>query len=784
MSLLTLLSAGFVVLQLSATAPPTPATPNERTRCEVVISDMASVAEQRAADEVAAYLTRMTDSSVSVVAESSTTAPIAVFVGRTQRASSVLPKDFYESPERVIIKTVPDGVIVCGGSDRGTLYAAYRFLDQLGCRWLTHNPADEIVPKLTTLQFPTLDVDSTPAFDWRLFRGSFPRLEPWGLKLGLNGFYSADEAATNGGAFYFPQQADGVHTFSQLIPADRYFEAHPDWFVTQLGSPARQRSEIGGQLCLTAPGLVDEFSSQVRSIFNEDPNCHVLSISPNDGYGWCTCERCRQLDKQLCGGRDANMGTNRIEPFVGDRLFWFGNQVVEQIAETHPDRHLLMLAYVNYVEPPNTIVPASNIIPFVCHYAPADYSRAIADPESEANRQFNELLQRWTKLSQNVMIYSYVGKSMWWELPRPITKTFAADVRHFHQLGIRRYYCQSRLNQWELDGPLYYVITKMLWDPAADAEQLADEWIAGMFGPAATEMKSFYSHVEQAVTTTGQSYSDDPPGQVPGLYDQTQLRLAMEALQRAKVAASVAEDDKTVVARIDKVDRVFRKGYWMIQSLEEDKLGPAGVRFGVFWMSVVTSVAVCIFAWRRQLQVASSSRSATPAFWLLTALIVAFFAADRIFGLQHSGIDALRQFVESQPWYQRREVRQLVFLVVMGSVGTAMAFGFLWTARRQFKRNLLAAGGVLLLCVLFAARATAFQRYDGPAAFRTFDARFREVCGGMSCEAMAMMISCVVFIIAGVQAIRQPHQTDSSGTEGDPSKRDSPDDVDRPLRSE
>lgn len=770
MSLQALLAAGFVVLQLSAPAMPAQVTPKKQSQCEVVISDTASVAERRAAEEVARYLTRMTDSSVSVVAESSTTAPVAVFVGRTQHASTVLPKDLHETPERVIIKSVPDGVIVCGGGDRGTLYAAYRFLEQLGCRWLTHDPADDIVPKLKSMQFPMLDVDSTPAFDWRLFRGSFPGLEPWGLKLGLNGFFSADEATTNGGAFYFPKQADGVHTFSQLIPADRYFEAHPAWFVTQLGSPARQSSEVGGQLCLTAPRLVDEFSLQVRSIFDGDPNCHVLSISPNDGYGWCTCERCRQLDKQLCGGREANMGTNRIEPFVGDRLFWFGNQVAEQIAKTHPDRNLLMLAYVNYVEPPDTIVPASNIIPFVCHYAPADYSRAIADPESEANRQFNELLQRWTKLSQNVMVYSYLSKSMWWDLPRPITTTFAADVRHFHQLGIRRYYCQSRLNLWELDGPLYYVITKMLWNPAADPKQIADEWIAGMFGPAATEMKSFYSHVERAVTTTGQSYSDDPPGQVPGLYDQTQLRLAMDALQRAKVATSTAGDAGKFLARIDKVDRVFRKGYWMIQSLEEDKLGPSGVRFGVFWISLFTSGAVCIFAWLRQLRLAFLSRSATPAFWLLTAFIVAFFAADRIFGLQHSGIAALRRLVESQPWYQRRDVRQLVFLVVMGSVGAAIAAGFLWTARRQFKHNLLAVCGVALLCVLFAARATAFQRYDGPAAFRTFDANFREVCNGMSCEAMAMMISALCIVAAGIQALQKPDEINSAGAAAKPSQ--------------
>jgi hypothetical protein len=781
MYLQTLLAAGFVVL-LSATAMPVQVTPKKQTKCEVVVSDTASVAERRAADEVAAYLTRMTDSSVSVVAESSTSAPIAVFVGRTQRASTMLPKDLHEAPERVIIKSVPDGVIVCGGGDRGTLYAAYRFLERLGCRWLTHDPADEVVPKLTTMQFPTLDVDSTPAFDWRLFRGSFPRLEPWGLKLGLNGFYSADEAATNGGAFYFPKQADGVHTFSQLIPADRYFDAHPDWFVTQLGSSAKSESEVGGQLCLTAPGLIDEFSSQVRAIFDGDPNCHVLSISPNDGYGWCTCERCQQLDKQLCDARAANMGTNRIEPFVGDRLFWFGNQVAEQIAKTHPDRNLLMLAYVNYVEPPDSIVPSANIVPFVCHYAPADYSRSIADPTSAANRQFDHLLRRWTQLSPDVMVYSYVGKSMWWSLPRPITNTFAADIKHFHQLGIRRYYCQSRLNHWELDGPLYFVLAKLLWDPTVDPQMLADEWTESMFGPAAAEMKTFYSCVEQSVKATGQAYSDDPPGQVPGLYDQYQLILAMQALSRAKGIASA--DAATARVRIEKVEREFRKGYWMIQSLEEDKLGPSGTRFGLVCCGLVISLSASMLAWRRQVRAKSLNMSATPIFWLLTSILIAFLAADRFFSLQHNAIEALRGFFESQPWYHSREIRQVVFLAVLGSAGAATAFGFLWTSRRQFKRNLPAMFGSAVLCVFFVARATAFQRFDGPSPFRTFDANVREVCYGVSCEAIVQLISAICIAVAGFGASRCTTQTDSSGTEGDPSKRDSPDDADRPLRSE
>lgn len=44
-------------------------------------------------------------------------------------------------------------------------------------------------------------------------------------------------------------------------------------------------------------------------------------------------------------------------------------------------------------------------------------------------------------ITPNVLIYSYVSKSMWWQLPRPVLKSFAADIKYCHQLGIDRYFC-------------------------------------------------------------------------------------------------------------------------------------------------------------------------------------------------------------------------------------------------------------------------------------------------------------------------------------------------------
>ena len=700
-------------------------------KCEIVVpSDGGGVAVQRAAAEIAKYLKRMSGSDVGIVREGEATQSLAIHIGPTTVAQRSVPQDLTLHSERFVIQSVPEGVVICGGSDRGTLYGAYHFLEALGCRWLTQDPDDEIVPKLSSINVPELSVDSRPAFDWRLFRGNQPYLEPWGLKLGMNGFFSPETARENGVALFLPSQASGVHTFSQLIPASKYFAGHPDWFMNADGLRTKTLAEIGGQLCLTAPGLIEEFTSRVREIFDADSNCRVVSISPNDGYGWCKCKACLELDRRLCGARATRVDLRRDEPFVGDRLFWFGNEVARRIAESHPDHKLLMLAYVNYVEPPDSVRPVSGIVPFVCHYVPADYGRAITDPSSEANRQFNELLLKWRELSPDMMVYSYVGKSMWWNLPRPILQNFATDIKYFHSLGIRRYYYQSPLDAWDLDGPLYYVLTRLLWDPQANPQTLADEWINGMFGPAADEMTTFYGCVEKSIKKTGKPYSDDPPGQVPGLFDQVELELALRAIERAE---KVSAPEK-VRARVDRVARTFRSGFWMIRCLEEDKLGPPSIVQGLFYTGLPLTLCGCLLAFRRESSARRHGMRGSPSFWLIISIMIMLLIADRALNLRESVIEILRSFVESQDWYRSRAVRRIVFVTVAGVGGFLVVGTLMWSAFGQLKKNTPALVGTIFLGGFFLVRASSFHEADGPSPFHRFDSAFRQSYAGLSSQ--------------------------------------------------
>ncbi len=693
----------------------------------IVLPDDASATLRRTADEVAAYLSRMTGVRPDVVPEQQASAKPRIDIGRTRHAQKYLPDDLLLEDERIVVRSVPDGIVICGGSDRGTMYAAYRFLEALGCRWLTPEPEHEQVPQIAAITPDNLNIDKRPAFSWRLFKSFSPQLEQWGMKMGFNGLYPPQLAAVNGGSYYWPRDVHDVHTFAQIMPASRYFDDHPEWYSMLDGK--RVAATIGSQLCVSSQQLIEEFSANVIRVFDADLNAKFLSISPNDGYGWCECAECRGLDQRLSGGRTTRQGLAEGQVFVGDRVFWFANEVAQRVSRKHPDRKLLVLSYINYTEPPDTIRPADSLVPFICHYAPADYSRPVADSSSTANRQFDELLHRWLDITPDVMLYGYVSKSMWWRLPRPVLEPMCADLKYYHQLGVHRYYCQSSLSDWALDGPLYYVIARLLWEPAADPQAIADEWTQNMFGPAAAEMKTYYAAVRQSVVSTGASYSDDPLNQVPGLFDRVELDQAMAALVRAEQIPCSG----SVRARVAEVAAIFRHGYWMTLILEQERLGDPPF---IFWLTLglcCVAAMACVRAMVHELAAKTQGQKSTPAFWLLMFLILLSFGLNKYADLQSRLIDVGRQLTQSQGWYQNRQSRMLVFGGFASAGGLTTLGGIWWLARARLKQNLPAILGLSALCGIVFVRATSFDYADHASGFHLFDAAFRESCYGISC---------------------------------------------------
>ena len=756
-------------LQTPARAQPSPLLAQQgEARAIIIVPDHPSQPVSRAAQSLAAYLGLMTSARFTIQSESATSTALPgttgwsaeflrVHVGPTSKALQNLPTDAAQQSERVFIQRIPEGIVLCGGGDVGTQFAIWKFLGLLGCRWLTPRPEDEIIPRLPDLALPesVTAIDLAPAFHWRLFKASAADHANWGTKLGFNGFFSPQHAMESGGGLFWPPGAVGVHTFSQIIPADQYFESHPEWFPLRNGRRPESAAAVQGQLCLSAPGLLDEFVRRTRQLLDQHPEASVISISPDDGYQWCECPNCTRLDQQLSRSRKLPVAPGRFEPFVGDRICWFCNQVAEQIQASHPKIQLLLLAYINYVEPPDSLQPAENIVPFVCHYWPADYSRPIADPSSPENQRFFEILQHWTRRSPNLMLYSYTSKSLWWRLPRPILKAAIADIRLCQRLGIRRFYCQSTLSEWEQDGPLYYVMAHLLWNPSADPEQLIDEWVNGMYGSAAVPMRRYYDALENSAAASRRSFSDDPRHQVPGLFDLKLFEQARRALTEARQLA----DSSVVHDRISRTTAWFEHSYWLVQILDEQhapRSNPQSWIFGVLCVAAVFSLLnKARHAWHYP-----SRQYAVAVFLLIAAVTVALCWCNSLFDLQRWAIDHARSCVQTHAWYQSRFLRKAVFTSTTATVALGSAAILVKLLRGQWRSNVRTLVAILLLLFWQLLRATAFDQPDAPSWLNSADAHFRTVASGL-CLHWIISLPALLLICLPASQIRFQQQSNA-----------------------
>jgi len=509
-------------------------------RATVVLSAQASVTERHAAAELIRYVQRISGAEWPRRTVGEKGAGPRIFVGLTSRWAEFgladPPPALHE--EGFVLRTVGDDLLLSGRSERGLLFAVYHFLEQvLGCRWLVPGELGEVVPQRATISVPPLNVVENPAFDLRWFGVSGQEEgQEWAVRNRLNGLVTPEFAEAHGGMFYFQPGVAGFHSFFQLLPADEYFQAYPDIFPL-LGGERRPYSLRSGQLCTTNPKTEDLMVRVLLDYFTAHPQARLVSISPNDGYGWCECEACRAFDEKYAQGRRTANG----QPVTTDRLLDFLNRVLARVHQQFPDKQAVTLSYVNYVEPPSTFRPGPNLTVFQCHYTPACYAHPITDPTCPQNVAFDQHLRRWLEVApESLGLYAYTDKSMWFYLPRPVTRPMAADIRHFQDLGVRGYYAQSNAGEWALNLPLYYVTARLLWNPNLDVDALRADFFEHFFGTAAEPMQAFYRTFEDAVTASGAHFNAHPLAEAPLFLTPEVMEAAATHLAAAEAQAETA----------------------------------------------------------------------------------------------------------------------------------------------------------------------------------------------------------------------------------------------------
>lgn len=433
------------------------------TRFVLVVDAGAAPPETNAVNELAAGLREVTGISFAVqTTAAGKVPPHAILVGPGAAAREIFPEVGWDGldDEEIVIRTKGDRLLLAGGRPRGTLYAVSRFLqDQCGVRWWA--PWAATYPKVAALRVPDLTVQAKPAFEARdpFWYPAFDRV--WAVRNFSNSQNAHIPPEWGGSVLY----RGFVHTFYPLVPPEKYFAAHPEWYSLVKGKRTTDRA----QLCLTNPQLKDFLVEQVRAWLKESPEARIVSISQNDWHGACECEACRALD-------DAE-GTH-----AGTMLATV-NYVAEKLEKEFPRVAFDTLAYQYTRKPPKTLRPRPNVIVRLCSIE-CNFREPLDHP---SNASFADDIRGWSKICDRLYLWDYTTDFSHYVQPHPNWFVLGPNLRFFQQHHVRGMFEQGAYQSYgsEMSELRSWVIARLLWNPHQDDRALIREFVTGYYGAAA-----------------------------------------------------------------------------------------------------------------------------------------------------------------------------------------------------------------------------------------------------------------------------------------------------------
>jgi hypothetical protein len=479
----------------------------------------------------------------------------AIWVGVQPAVKRLFPQtDFdFQHPEETLI-VANDKHLVIAGRDRwnpahmqaqgrlamktgvqqeyGTANAVYSFLqEQLGVRWLWPGEED-VIPREHIAVAP-------------LERRYHPQIRSRGGMLVKASLGDNKESGEELWARFQRVQLDsmdmsGGHGFGDWW--DKYGPEHPDYFAA---APDGSRKPVPSnpkntKLCASNPQVWQQWLEDTSAKVRADPLLRVVNVSPNDGYtsGHCTCANCLAWDHP--DGEKVKWGFGGGVSYEGvsqtDRDVRFANTLARMLKERFPDRELFVLlnAYGLARNPPLGIAPDDNvIISSVANF----HMRSPADRKLPMQQHAG-----WAKVAKHLMWRPNLGSQagLSWGMPDvAMTQAgqdfrFAADA---HCLGL---YFDLFWLHWSTQGPHYYALAHLAWNPRADIAAVMDDYYQRGFGPAFEDVKAYWQLLERtrmefvAEEPSRHRAFDLPKKYTPELFAQAQAHLDAAAGKLAR----------------------------------------------------------------------------------------------------------------------------------------------------------------------------------------------------------------------------------------------------------
>lgn len=461
-----------------------------RTDYKIIISASASQPDRHAAEELARFLGEITGAEFPIAADDEPRADTEILVGLSNRTDKYARRMENIKNEGYYIRTDYKRLLLAGKGSRGTLYAVYGFLtDYLGCRWFTSEISS--IPRRAELTLPSIAQISEPAFEYRepFFFEAFDG--DWAVRNRANSNAAALDEARGGKMTY----GRFCHTFNELVPPDKYFDEHPEYFSMVGGKRVKEHT----QLCLTNPDVLRIATEKVREWMRTMPDATIFSVSQNDCQNRCECPACRAIEE--------------AEGAASGPIIAFVNKIAEAVHDEFPDKFIDTFAYSYSYRAPKSIRPHKNVIVRMCDIE-CCFSHPLSDncqtwpatPDGMRDRTFPHELGRWARQCEHMYIWDYCTNFLHFMIPRPDLSVIVANLRFFYENGVKGVFEQgSYLSNGGYCAELKaYLLARLMWAPYEDENVIIDEFLAGVYGCGAGLVKKIMEEYRRDFEASGE----------------------------------------------------------------------------------------------------------------------------------------------------------------------------------------------------------------------------------------------------------------------------------------
>ena len=407
----------------------------------------------------------ITDAEIEEVTEDSK----YLSIGKTKvfKASEITATFEELGADGVRLYTFGNSIVMVGGGDRGSMYAAYEFLERqfhFQCY-----AADEyyIDTNVTNLKLKDFDVKEIPVFERR--------------SVGLF-CYSTDEVFRNrmrqelfneGWIFW-------SHSHFKIMPKEIYLEAHEDWY-----SPDQT------QLCLTNEAMTAEFTKNIIQYVMDNPDATHISLGQEDNPTWCTCINCTDSVSKYKESGTLIRFTNKVAAGVKEyidqnepgREFYISTFAYQKSQEAPID------ANGNALDP--SVYPAENVRMMI---API-YACNCHNYSEECNSDINNLFKNWNVVAKD-KIFAWIYNKVFASYFTPFNNysTLVQNYNILDSMGVQFVYHQGN-KETEAGGMQElkaYVEARLMWDNSLNPEDLVKEFCEHYYKDAAEAYYEYY----------------------------------------------------------------------------------------------------------------------------------------------------------------------------------------------------------------------------------------------------------------------------------------------------